>query len=155
MAEDILKIYRDCVTGLRRRGCRNPEDYVSDAFAHYYEKPPPSLEGPIGGWIYTVAFRRWLNDARSLRTRITVSGDSASQDGGTLFEVEAPIAPEKQNLDDFIQTLPPKLQETAILLSKCPSGHEVGQSLGLTRQAVNLRLKQIRERFNDFYGVNQ
>jgi DNA-directed RNA polymerase specialized sigma24 family protein len=151
----ILTEYPRICRQLEFRGCRNPEDYVSEAVLIYYDRRP-ELDGNVGGWIYRVAWHKWVNDRRSLRSRSTVSGDAGSSgDGMQMFDIETIPAPEPVNLDEFIQTLPPKLQETAILLSKCPSGTEVGKSLGITRQAVNLRLKQIREHFNDFYGVIQ
>lgn len=150
----MLEDYNRAVTFLRRRGCKNPEDFVSEAVSIYLEKGEPELD-QLSKWLYRVAWHKWVNDTRSLRSRKTVSGDARSTNGsdGDPFEVEDPgdtTCDLRDEMGEFVSTLESPLYETAILLSRCASGKEVGESLGITKQAVNLRLKRIRERFSEY-----
>ena len=155
----MLEAYNRAVTFLRGRGCKTPEDYVSEAMTVYLEQGEPEVDS-LSKWLYRVAWYKWVNERRSLRSRKTVSGDARSTNGsdGDPFEVEDHRGNTGDLTDEmvhFVSTLESPLRETAVLLSKCDSGQQVGEALGITRQAVNLRLSKIRQRFDEYRKERQ
>lgn len=155
----MIEAYKKAVKFLGSKGCNAPEDWVSEAVTIYLEKGEPEVEC-LARWLYRVAWYRWVNETKSLRHRKTVSGDSRSTNGsdGDPFEIEDPSGNTGDLSDEmvhFISTLDPVLRETAMLLGQCDSGQQVGETLGITRQAVNLRLNRIRESFTEYRKERQ
>jgi RNA polymerase sigma-70 factor (ECF subfamily) len=134
--------------GMLRRGGADAEDLAQEAFFRIWERRNQFEAGrPFAPWLYAVAHNLWIDQVRR--------GKSCQPDavGGGLDQLPstANVAPTRFDLVyDIVATLSP--EEFALFRMAFVDDRPVAviaQTYGLTPQAINYRLRQIRKSLVD------
>ena len=165
MTKDDLQIARWRCAHVHRIPAEVLDDFLHDAIVLALERPDGEIQ-PAGmaNWLALVAYRRFLTDKYRLRTRKTKQWPQfVSKDEGVIdvdFKSPCPcpqqIAEEEESAEELtskvmnlIEGLHPRHQTSLHLRARTNGWHQVANSEGLTRQAIALRLKKVREQVKE------
>lgn len=151
-AESVRSHYRDVFRFVRRRVNSNEaaEDLTQEVFANAAELLARSSSGspPNLGWLYTVARRRLIDEARRRRVA-TVPLESVPDVAAAADEYGGLVA---RGFHTALSELPDEQRRVLLLrLLEGRSFREIGTELGATEEACRMRfmrgLEQIRAEF--------
>lgn len=120
------------------------EEMAQDIFVRAWEQLHHFRGGNFGGWLYTLARRHFLNDARARRRlRRHVNDIGASEE---VLDARQPISQETRlTIAAVIDTLPPACR-TAFVMHDVEgfSTNEIADALGIAPATVRVQLSRAR-----------
>ena len=134
------------------------DDLTHDTFLSAYESLPRLRDDSnISPWLYRIASNRFRDYLRRKKIISWIPwGDSPREDAMLSSRGEAEGLPEREAVQTALQSMKPDYALTLVLrLAEGFSSEETARILGVTPEAVRMRLSRARQMFKSAYMAQE
>lgn len=144
---------------LRLSGSRElADDLTHDAFLSAYESLPKLRpDSNIAPWLYRIASNRFRDYLRRKRLISWLPwGDTPREDSTAAYHGDEDALPEREAVQAALATMKPEYAICLVLrLAEGFSSEETAQILGVSPEAVRMRLSRARHMFKAAYAASE
>ena len=134
------------------------DDLTHDTFLSAYESLPKLRpDSTIAPWLYRIASNRFRDFLRRKRVISWLPwGDTPREEACLATRGEEDLLPEREAVESALKRMKPEYSMCLILrLAEGFSSEETAQILGITPEAVRMRLSRARQMFRSAYEADE